>query len=86
MRTHFVFLVILIVFVSCAKNASDVWSSVRKGGSLGKFTIARNYLYAVSAHYIYAVDISNPAAPVKTSQSTFSFDIETIYPFKNRLR
>jgi hypothetical protein len=85
MRNHFFFGVICFVLFSCAKNASDVSSSVGKGGSLTKFTIAGNYLYAVSAHYIYAIDISNPAAPVKASQSTFNVDIETIYPFKNRL-
>lgn len=55
------------------------------GGSLAKFTVIGNYLYAVSSHYLYTIDISDPAHPTKVNQSTLTFDMETIYPFKNRL-
>ncbi|HNR16171.1 MAG TPA: hypothetical protein PKG90_05875 [Chitinophagaceae bacterium] len=73
---------------SCEKdagNSASASSEVGKGGSLAKFTIVGNYIYAVSMHYLYTVDISNPTAPVKVNQSLLSFDMETIYPYKNRL-
>lgn len=79
---------IAIVFFSCEKNSADsasATSGVGKGGSLAKFTIVGNYIYAVSSHYLYTVDISNPSAPVKVNQSLLGFDMETIYPFKNNL-
>ena len=75
-------------FISCEKNGADsasIASGTGKGGSLAKFTIVGNYIYAVSSHYLYTVDISNPSAPAKVNQSLLSFDMETIYPYKNRL-
>ena len=36
-------------------------------------------------HYLNAVNISDPLHPVKTSESQLSFDMETIYPYKNYL-
>lgn len=77
-----------IFFISCEKNGADsasFASDTGKGGSLAKFTIVGNYIYAVSSHYLYTVDISNPSAPAKVNQSLLSFDMETIYPYKNRL-
>jgi len=81
------FIAFLLVLFSCEKNENAAMSpsSTGVGGSLAKFTIVGNYVYAVSSHYLYTVDISNPANPVKVYQSTLSFDMETIYPYKNRL-
>src|SRR5688572_518637 len=62
----------VLVIVACEKNDSNAnadLSSTGKGGSLAKFTIIGSYLYAVSSHYLYAVDISNPSKPVKSGQS-----------------
>lgn len=87
-RVYFLFLLIGIAFFSCEK-ASDSNMSLSNatgvGGSMAKFTIAGNYLYAVSSHYIYTVDISDPSKPKKTNQTELSFDMETIYPYKNNL-
>jgi hypothetical protein len=79
----------MIIF-SCEKSSDSNYSpnaasSVGAGGSLAKFTIIGNYIYAVSSHYLYTVDISNPASPAKVNQSALNFDMETIYPYKNRL-
>jgi hypothetical protein len=72
---------------SCTKEGvSDAASSsTGKAGSLSKFTIIGNFLYAVDNSYLYAYNISNPANPVKTSTSPLNLSIETIYPFNNRL-
>lgn len=75
------------IIASCEKNdtTAAAASSTGKGGSLAKFTIIGNYIYAVSSHYLYTVDISNPSNPVKSGQTALNFDMETIYPYKNRL-
>lgn len=80
--------VISVVFYSCSKDTTGTAAAsatTGTGGSLSKFTIAGNYLYAVDNHYLYSYDISNPSNPVKTNTSALNFDIETIYPFNNRL-
>jgi hypothetical protein len=77
-----------VIIYSCSKDAAGnaaAAASTGKGGSLAKFTIVDNYLYTVDAHFLYTYDITNPANPVKTNQSAINFDIETIYPFNNRL-
>lgn len=79
------YIFMLLVLFACAKSDSAVPTATGKGGSLAKFTIAGNYIYAISGKSLYAINISNPANPVKVSETPIDFDIETIYPFKNRL-
>jgi hypothetical protein len=80
------FFVIIITLAGCEKSGdSKSANSTGVGGSLAKFTIAGNYVYAVSSHYLYTVDISDPAHPKKTGQSELNFDMETIYPYRNHL-
>lgn len=91
-RLFLLLTLVVLLFAACEKNGSadaaaaiaDA-SSTGVGGSLAKFTIVGNYVYAVSSHYLYTVDISDPAAPKRVSQSPLNFDMETIYPYKNRL-
>jgi hypothetical protein len=54
-------------------------------GSMARFTIANNYLYAVDHHSLHPISINNPADPVAGNMISAGFDIETIYPFKNKL-
>jgi hypothetical protein len=54
-------------------------------GSMARFTIANNYLYTVDHHSLYPISINDPADPVVGSVISAGFDIETIYPFKNKL-
>lgn len=82
-------LIISCFFISsCTKEGSGAdaaASSTGKGGSLARLTIVGNYLYSVDNHFLYTYDISNPINPVKTNESAINFDIETLYPFNNRL-
>jgi len=86
-KIYCLYIIVIAILSSCEKDSNSRSSSggTGVGGSLTKFTISGNYLYAVSSHYLYTVDISNPANPVRTSESELSFDMETIYPFKNSL-
>ncbi|CAN5827389.1 hypothetical protein BH11BAC4_BH11BAC4_20870 [soil metagenome] len=79
---------ISLLFISCSKDggtANATANTSGQGGSLSKFTIAGNFLYAVDNHFLYSFDISSAANPVLTNTSTLNFDIETIYPYNNRL-
>ncbi|MBS1511377.1 MAG: hypothetical protein JST86_11090 [Bacteroidetes bacterium] len=54
-------------------------------GSLSRFALVNNYLYAVSAAAVKTLNISNPSTPVITSQVNTNWMVETIYPFKDKL-
>ena len=55
------------------------------GGSMARFAIQNDFLYAVSTSTLYAFNISTPASPKQTSSNYMSWNIETIYPFKDKL-
>jgi hypothetical protein len=55
------------------------------GGSMARFTIVNDYMYTVDHHTMKSVSISNPADPMLAAETYAGFDIETIYPFKNKL-
>jgi len=52
---------------------------------MARFTIVNNYLYAVDHHSLRPISIDNPSNPVAGKMISAGFDIETIYPFKNKL-
>lgn len=55
------------------------------GGSMARFTIVNNHLYAVSQTSLNVVSIANAIDPVFSSKVNIGWGIETIYPFNNRL-
>lgn len=54
-------------------------------GSMARFSIVNDYLYAVSSSQLYSFNISDPASPQQTATSNLGWNIETIYPFQNKL-
>ena len=54
-------------------------------GSMARFTIVDNYMYAVDHHTLRSISIDNAAEPVVSNTMNAGWDIETIYPFKNKL-
>ncbi|HEV8080573.1 MAG TPA: hypothetical protein VGP43_07670 [Chitinophagaceae bacterium] len=89
---YFLSTIIIVFSFSCTKEAlnsatenSAGSADVGKGGSLARFTIVGNYLYAVDNRYLYSYNIADPKNPVKTNTTAINFDLETIYSFKNRL-
>lgn len=87
MKQILIFILGLILF-SCdkqgAENASFA-SPTGQGGSLARFTIVGSYLYAVDKQSLKVFDISNVAQPVFKRSVAVGFEIETIYPFKDKL-
>ena len=55
------------------------------GGSMARFTIVNNYLYAVSESALNVVSIVNGADPTFSNKVQIGWGIETLYPFNNRL-
>ncbi len=55
------------------------------GGSMARFTIAGNRLYTVGYSDLDVFTITNPADPVNTARKGLGWNIETIYPFMDKL-
>src|SRR5436190_12991980 len=79
-------LCLVLLYNSCDKESNDA-ASVQQGagGSTAKFTIAGNYLYVVDHSSLKSFEISNPANPVLKSKTEIGLNIETIFPYKDKL-
>lgn len=77
------------VFMATANTggsqSASASSPVGIGGSMARFTITNGYLYAVDHHTLRYISLGNAANPVIVGEMFAGFDIETIYPFKNKL-
>ena len=86
---RYIFLsIVLFMLLSCNKGSSDAARSAAStgaGGSTARFTIVGNYLYTVDKETLKVFDVSAAAAPVFLRSVPVGFDIETIYPFKDKL-
>jgi hypothetical protein len=84
----FTILVILFLF-GCDKTADSFSAAASittgQGGSLARFTIVGNYLYAVDKENLKVFDITDAAQPVFKRSIAVGFGIETIFPFKDKL-
>jgi hypothetical protein len=58
---------------------------VGMGGSLARFSIVNDYLYAVDRHSLHSLLISNAGDPKIVGNLAAGFDIETMYPLKDKL-
>jgi hypothetical protein len=88
MKKNLIYILSFALLVnSCSKDsASDKSSSTGAGGSTARFTIAGNYLYVVDNTSIKTFDISNTAAaPVLKSTTNVGINIETIFPYQDKL-
>lgn len=77
----------IILLWACEKNSAsnNPVAPTGKGGSITRFTIAKNYLYVVSNHFLNVYSLSDPAKPQEVHTSDLNYDIETIYPYGNYL-
>lgn len=55
------------------------------GGSMARFAIMGSHLYTVSNDRLQVFGISRPELPVRGRELPLSWNIETIYPFRDRL-
>jgi hypothetical protein len=65
--------------------AASAAAPVGMAGSLARFSIVNDYLYAVDRHSLHSLLISNAGDPKIVGNLAAGFDIETIYPLKDKL-
>jgi hypothetical protein len=56
-----------------------------QAGSMARFSIVNNHLYAIENRSIYAYEIQGSGRVSKSSEVVVGFGIETLFPFKNYL-
>ena len=77
---------IILFFGNCNKESNSAAStSTGAGGSTARFTISGNYLYVVDHTSLKAFEISNPQKPVYKSKTEVGINIETIFPYEDKL-
>lgn len=55
------------------------------GGSMARFAVYGNYLYAINSSELKLFDIASPTDPVSSSTISIGWDIETIFPYNDKL-
>lgn len=71
------------IFLTTA--ASGGTTATGKAGSMSRFALMNDYLYAVTNSTLHSIDVSSAANPVKMDSKGLGWNIETIYPFKDKL-
>lgn len=76
-----------ITFAGCTKDGGKALfnSGSGTGGSMARFTIQGNYLYTVDKTHLKVYSLADGANPILRSNTEVGFEIETIFPFKNKL-
>lgn len=76
-----------VFFSGAAQNnsAGAAASPIGTGGSMARFTIVNDYMYAVDHHTLRYISLKNERDPVNAGEMFAGYDIETIYPFKDKL-
>lgn len=54
-------------------------------GSMARFSVVNDYMYCLNSHQLRSFDISNAVDPQQVSSVTMPWNIETIYPFRDKL-
>jgi hypothetical protein len=70
---------------SSGQNKSTTPFGAGVGGSMARFTLMNNYLYTVTDTRLNVFNVSSPNDPQFVNFSSVGWNIETIYPFKDRL-
>lgn len=88
------YLFILLIFVISCESSSDLAlnsgqgnfeSGTGIGGSMARFTILDDYLYTVDSRSLITFDIKDQVNPLKKTEVSLGWGIETIFPYNNKL-
>ncbi|MGB0788593.1 MAG: hypothetical protein ACPGQR_03570, partial [Marinirhabdus sp.] len=89
-NTLYIF-VALLALAGCSSDSSnnsetlDSGTNDGQGGSLAIFTLKGEYLYAVDTFGLNVFNIANASNPVLVNEVDFSFNIETLFGYKDYL-
>ncbi|MGV3641961.1 MAG: LVIVD repeat-containing protein, partial [Adhaeribacter sp.] len=70
---------------SSNKSAAAPGGSTGTGGSMARFTIAGNHLYALNSNNLRVFDISSPTNPQPGTLVHIGGGMETVFPYGNKL-
>lgn len=70
---------------SSAASPQSSGGSNGQAGSMARFALDRNFLYAVGPTALQLFDITKPAQPVDFTTVNLGWGIETIFPYDNKL-
>jgi hypothetical protein len=73
------------VFDRSAAITPGTGSGPGVGGSMARFTINSDHLYVLDGGDVQSVDITQENNPVMKGRTTISWDMETIFPYKQNL-
>ena len=76
---------VFLASVGSGAASGNASSPIGQGGSMARFTIMNDRLYTVSYSQLRAYNIVNESEPVPTNTTNAGWEIETIYPFMNKL-
>ena len=77
---------VFFAFSSASTAASSSAASpVGVGGSMARFTIMNDRLYTVSSSHLDVFNIADPSNPLHVKNINLGWNIETIYPFGDKL-
>src|SRR5436190_9136628 len=73
------------IFFDMAAASSNVPAAPGLAGSMARFALINDYLYTVDRHSLKCFSLSNAFNPHQVSYIGAGWDIETIFPFKDKL-
>jgi len=74
------------IFFNAAASSSGGSKSNGKAGSMAKMVLMHDYLYAITEpHSLGIVSTTDPRTPSFVSTTYAGYDLETIYPFEDKL-
>jgi len=76
-------LVFLAEFNSAGGNSGK--SNSGTGGSMARFTVYDNYLYAVDSYMLRLFNITDSADPIAEKELYVGWNIETLFPYEQKL-
>ncbi|HSK12887.1 MAG TPA: hypothetical protein VK907_06700 [Phnomibacter sp.] len=81
--------IMLTIFVAygCSKDgaSADAKTFQGKGGSMARFAVQGPWLYTVDMKQLRTYDLADPANPKPVHTQDVGFEIETIFPFGDKL-
>lgn len=73
-------------YTLAAASSSNPGSATGVAGSMAKMVLLNNYLYTIpEPHSLGIIDVTNSSSPMSMSSSFAGLDLETIYPFNDKL-
>jgi len=79
-----IFLIAIVFIASCEKNdVATENGSTGKSGSMARFAIKENLMYAIDVNFLRVFDISDGDHPVLVQSTEIDYGLETIFIFGN---